>query len=178
MHGLYVERQSERATGWSVRRTDVDLVAACQSDAAILFTGAGAVAESIARRIHNASGWRHGAFVVVECGMRARDLGGRLGWLLSDNLIGIVFLRDIEKLSPVAQAELDEWLLQARAPGKTGPRCRVMASTAAPLVPDCLGGTFNDRLYYRLNLIRVDIGPPPEGLIPGSVRARRHNDQV
>ena len=179
MQGFYVEGPTEPATKWSVRRTDMDLVAACQSDAAILFTGAGAAAESIARRIHTASGWRHGAFVVVECGTRERDLGGRLGWLLSDDdLIGIVFLRDIEKLSSVAQAELDEWLLRVRAPGKTGrPRCRVMASTAAPLVPRSLGGTFNDRLYYRLNLIRVDIGPPPEGFIPGSVRPRRHSDQ-
>jgi len=176
MHGIYVETDSEPATGWSVRRTDIDLVAACQSDAAILFTGAGAAAESIARRIHGASGWRHGAFMVVECGMRERDLGGRLVWL-SEELSGIVFLRDIERLSSGAQAELDEWLLQVRAAGQPGPRCRVMASTAAPLVPRCLGGTFNDRLYYRLNLIRVDIGPPPEGLIPGSFRPRRHNDK-
>lgn len=171
MHGIYVEGQSEQATVWSVRRTDVDLVAACQSDAAILFTGARAAAESIARRIHASSGWRHGPFVVVDCGVREGDL---LGWLLSDELVGIVFLRDIEKLSSLAQRGLDEWLMQVRAPGKTG--CRVMASTSAPLVPSCLGGTFNDRLYYRLNLIRVDIGPPPEGLIPGSVRPRRHSD--
>lgn len=171
MHAAQAQRQVTTTTEAPAVPSPSDLIPACRSSAAILFTGAPAVAESVARDIHTASGWRQGAFTVVDCSSRESELMAKLSRLLSDELAsrdcteatprrsqdGIVFLRDVDQLSPVAQGHVYEWLAALRAPGKPTPRCRVISSTTRPLLPRSLGGTFHDGLYYRLNVIQIKL---------------------
>ena len=148
---------------------DIDLVAACRTDATILFTGSPQIAEGIAREIHQSSGWSHGPFVVVDCAANDGDLSALLTWLVPDDVptsedgtpgalpsqAGVVFLRRVDELSPSAQQLVAEWLGRVRPSGKVGPRRRVMASSREPLLPRVLNGTFDDRLYYRLTVIHI-----------------------
>lgn len=155
-----------------VPEADVDLAAACRTEATILFTGMPELAESIARDIHSSSGWRQGPFVVVDCAMDERELDTLLTRLLCDpplfdgprtpdalpSQYGVVFLRGVDQLSLAAQAKLADWLTHVRVSGKVGPRRRVMASSREPLLTRVLGGTFDDRLYYRLGVIHIPLG--------------------
>jgi DNA-binding NtrC family response regulator len=176
MRAVQVEGQARTIAKRSVAVSHIDIIPACRTNASILFTGSTANAESVARDIHNESGWRHGPFVVIDCRMRESELSGILSWTLCDELRsadsaepmpcrsqnGTVFLRDVDALSPVAQLAVFEWLQQLRSPVKPSPRCRVMASSAGSLVPRGLGGSFHDGLYYRLNAIHIKLGPTPE----------------
>ena len=68
-NAMYAENHatSSRGAGASA---DIDVIAACRSDAPVLFTGVGEAAESMARDIHESSGWRYGPFVVIDCSKR------------------------------------------------------------------------------------------------------------
>ncbi len=173
----YAEKHNATSSTGAGACGDIDIIAACRSDAPVLFTGAADTAESIARDIHEASGWRYGPFVVIDCSKREREVDALLRWVSSQDADadvsrepaarrseeGAVFFREIGKLSPCAQATLDEWLERPRPCGKRGPRRRVMASNATPLCPQSRGGTFDDRLYYRLNVIHIQLEAPSQG---------------
>jgi len=170
MNAPYVAEQLKRTTQGEATDTDMDLVAACRTDATILFTGVSDVAESIARAIHESSGWRSGPFIVVDCTRQDPDLDALLTSLLSwDSGVelrkiralpsqqGIVFFRGVEKLSLSAQIMVADWLARVRPSGKLGPRRRVIASTREALLPRVIAGTFDDRLYYRLSVIHISL---------------------
>lgn len=169
MNAPYAAEQLKRTTQGEATDTDMDLVAACRTDATILFTGSSEVAESIARAIHESSGWRSGPFIVVDCSRQDPELDALLTCLLSwDSGVdefrktralpsqqGIVFLRGVERLSRSAQIMVADWLARVRPSGKLGPRRRVIASTRESLLPRVIAGTFDDRLYYRLSVIHI-----------------------
>lgn len=171
MHASHIERQAGRSSQPPVVCPETDLVAACRLDAPILFTGEASAAESLARYIHASSGWRYGPFVAVDCGMPESELAALLRSLLPEKpgtqefqgfsasltQQGVVFLRDIGRLSPAGQATVADWLTRLTPFGRSGPRRRVMASSSSPLVPQWLGGTFDDDLYYRLNVMRIPV---------------------
>jgi DNA-binding NtrC family response regulator len=148
----------------------LNLIAACQSSASILFSGAPDAAEAAAREIHRMSGWRSGPFVVIDCEMELEDIDALLAWLFVEELrdepdasprpsqYGVVFLRDIHHLPAAAQAKLAEYLWRQRSSSSAGPRRRVIASSSVRLIPRVLGGSFNDELYYRLTPIHIVIG--------------------
>jgi len=177
MHAIPAEEQVTNPGGRSSACLEIDFSSACLTDAPVLLTGAADATESVARDIHQSSGWRHGPFVAVDCSLRDRELDALLTWLLSEDVsapegaspatrhsqTGVVFLRDVGKLSPSAQARVADWLAQVRLSGKLGPRRRVMANSAAPLIPRTLGGTFDDCLYYRLNVIHIQVDAPKAG---------------
>jgi DNA-binding NtrC family response regulator len=147
----------------------VDMVAAARTDAAVLITGTASRAEALARQIHNASGWRHGSFLILDCTQPERVLDGMLSeYLLADPAIradapprpqrsqdGTVFLRDVDALPRKLQARLADWLEHLRRPGSRYARRRLMASSSRSLLPRIADRTFDDRLYYRLNVIHV-----------------------
>src|SRR5262245_42212897 len=60
-------------------------------------------------------------------------------------------LRDIELMDSTEQRELLEWLNDA------GENTRVISLTSAGLYPLVEHGAFLDALYYRLNVLRVDL---------------------
>ena len=148
-----------------------DVITACRTDVPVLLTGASEIAESVARDIHETSGWREGPFVVVDCSMPGRQLDALLTWLVSEDFYtrdapepaprrtqsGVIFLREVDKLSPSAQTRVAEWLEQLKTSGRARARRRVISSSPRPLVPRGFGGTFDDRLFYRLNLIHIHV---------------------
>jgi DNA-binding NtrC family response regulator len=171
MHGLSVEERETMAAERPGAGSGMDVITACRTDVPVLLTGASDVAESVARDIHQTSGWREGPFVVVDCSMGGRQLDALLTWLVSEDFStqdvhepaprrsqsGVIFLRDVNKLSPSAQARVADWLEQLKTSAPPRARRRVISSSATPLVPRGVGGTFDDRLFYRLNLIHIHV---------------------
>ena len=151
--------------------TDVDLSHAVQSDACVLFTGDHETAEALARRLHELSGWRYGPFVAVDCALP--DAEGRLWqWLdvetpgARDGVSwptlaqsGTVFLREVGKLDSTLQLRLSDRLaaLKTRRGGERRMRRRVISSSSIPLESRVENGTFDARLFYRLNVIHMVI---------------------
>jgi hypothetical protein len=60
-------------------------------------------------------------------------------------------IHDVDQLSTDQQSELLEWLDQAAG------RVRVISTTSAPLWPRVKNGSFHETLYYRLNVLYVDL---------------------
>jgi DNA-binding NtrC family response regulator len=149
--------------------TDLDLSHAVQSDACVLFTGDDGTAELLARRLHAQSGWRHGPFIAVDCSLP--DAEARLLPLLEvENpgtvnggtwprlaQAGTVFLREVGKLGPGLQRRLSERLatLKTRPGAERRLRRRVISSSSIALESRVQEGTFDARLFYRLNVIHM-----------------------
>ena len=72
---------------------------------------------------------------------------------------GTLLLQDIGSLDFREQAWLADWLTGA-GDDDPGPATRVMASSAEPLFPRVLAGTFDDRLFYRLNVLQFIVTEP------------------
>jgi DNA-binding NtrC family response regulator len=148
-------------------QNDSEVFGATQTDACVLFTGKTEAAKSLAQGIHKLSGWRHGPFVSVDCSWSEATLESRLfGALLDDDTSpsGLqpgysqqrtLFLQEIGRLSPTSQARLADHLTELRTQGGRRVRWRVMASSPETLLDRVNAGTFNDRLYYRLNVIHL-----------------------
>ena len=79
--------------------------------------------------------WRPGERLVLPAIERARTM----------------ILHDVGSLTPDDQHRLLEWLEGA------GSRTQVVSTTPVPLLPCVEAGTFNDTLYYRLNMVCVDV---------------------
>jgi hypothetical protein len=60
-------------------------------------------------------------------------------------------IHDVDQLTPDQQGELLQWLDQA------ADRWRVISTSAEPLWPRVKTGAFDETLYYRLNVIYVDL---------------------
>jgi DNA-binding NtrC family response regulator len=150
---------------------DVDLSHAVQSDACVLFTGDRETTEALARRLHALSGWRYGPFVAVDCAQP--DAEPRLLQLLGvENSqspegptrptlaqSGTVFLREVGTLEPALQKRLSERLATLKTYPGASPRLRrrVISSSSIPLELRVREGTFDARLFYRLNVIHMVI---------------------
>jgi DNA-binding NtrC family response regulator len=65
--------------------------------------------------------------------------------------MGTLVLRDVDCLKPVEQVQLLEWLQQNDF------ALQVVASTSVPLLPRVATGAFLDSLYYRLNVLYLDL---------------------
>ena len=151
--------------------SDFDLSSAVRSDACVLFTGKRDAAEAVAYRIHSLSGWRHGPFTVVDCARPEETVEPALFGGFTDTgssavrephprlaQAGTVLLQDVWRLGPTEQQRLADRLVSMTGEGpQRRSRRRLMASSSEPLLPRVLDGTFDDRLYYRLNVIHVVI---------------------
>jgi hypothetical protein len=67
---------------------------------------------------------------------------------------GTLVIRGVGALNAVGQERLHGWL--ACAPGAT----QVVVTAAAPIFPCVERGNFPAELYYRLNIVYLEIGPP------------------
>lgn len=150
-------------------------------DTSVLIAGeTGTGKELIARRLHTGSPRARRAFVTLNCAAVPERL-------LEDELFGHVrgaytgadedrigrfeqaqggtlLLDDIDDLSLPLQAKLLR-VLQQRAFEKLGAShpikidVRIVAATSANLDQRIAAGTFRADLYYRLNVIRIDVPP-------------------
>jgi DNA-binding NtrC family response regulator len=155
---------------FAVNRFDDDIHLAVRSAAPVLLTGSAPATQALAYRIHSSSGWRYGPFLTIDCASSDPGLEQSLfDALLPTDLRsmqtrpilrlaqpGSVLLREVGYLSRHIQLRLAESLGEIagmRTPGKAARR--VIASTSELLLPRVDGGLFDDRLYYRLNVIHL-----------------------
>jgi two-component system response regulator HydG len=148
-----------------------DLTLTARTDACVLITGRVQVGH-LALEIHNFTGARWGTFQAVECSAAPQVLETQLFGVLENDIgtpsvsgvglrlrqPGTLFLHEVGWLSGSAQARLRDLIaLSAAASGGTRVRRRIIASASNPLLPRVQDGTFDDRLYYLLNVIHFDL---------------------
>lgn len=153
---------------------------AAQSDAPVLICGpTGTGKELIAEAIHNASSRSGGPFVVVNCAAIPAQLmeselfgyvegsftgarrGGKAGLFQTAHL-GTIFLDEIGELPLDLQAKLLRVIQTRRvrpvgANEETDVDVRIISATNRRLERAVKEGTFREDLYYRLNVLRIDI---------------------
>ena len=150
-----------------------------QSDSSVLIQGAsGSGKELLARAVHSLSNRKKGPFVAVNCGalpdtLIESELFGYLKGAFTDARKdkpgrfalakgGSIFLDEVESLPLSTQVKLLRVLqekefepLGATAPVKAD--VRVIAATKENLVKLIKKGTFRDDLYYRLNVVKIEL---------------------
>lgn len=152
------------------------------TQAAILILGeTGTGKELFAQSIHNASARREGPFVGVNCAALPESLleselfgyedgaftgakkGGKPGLFeLADK--GTIFLDEISEISPQLQARLLRVLQEKKIMRLGGNKAiqldaRIIAASNKNLYDLILAGKFRDDLYFRLNLLALQIPP-------------------
>lgn len=139
---------------------DMELIRASGTDACVLISVSGvALAETAARQIHAISPAPRGRFVTVDCtaspAALEANLFARLGTRSGRCTL---FLKEIGQLTTEHQQRLLGCLLDATL--DTWPSrvpARIIAFTSESLLDKVLNGTFDDRLFYRLNVIHMDL---------------------
>jgi len=150
-------------------------------DTTVLITGeSGTGKELVARGIHAASGRCKREMISVNCGcipehlMESELFGHEKGaftgaeaatpglFVAADG--STLFLDEIGELPPQLQVKLLRVLQEreVRPLGSVRSRrvdVRVLAATSRDLMQAVAGGTFREDLFYRLNVIRLDIPP-------------------
>jgi len=159
------------------------------SEASVLIIGeTGTGKELVARHVHNLSGRRNGPFVAVNCGAFSESLveaelfghekgaftgalAAKAGWFEEANG-GTLFLDEIGDLPMPIQVKLLR-VLQEREVVRLGSRksipinVRVLAATNVQLEKAINAGHFREDLYYRLNVVSLQLYPLRER--PGDI---------
>ncbi|MEL6180696.1 MAG: sigma-54 dependent transcriptional regulator [Myxococcota bacterium] len=166
----------------SVMKRLYELIArVAQTKATILITGeSGTGKELAARAIHNRSECRDGPFVPVNCGAIPADLieselfghmkGSFTGasrdkvGLFQAATAGSLFLDEVGELPMVMQVKLLRVLQEKKVKRVGGIHeesvdVRIVAATNRDLRQMVDEGRFREDLYYRLNVIQLDIPP-------------------
>jgi DNA-binding NtrC family response regulator len=165
----------------SMRRVVDTARRAARSDATVLLTGeTGTGKSALGRFIHDSSDRAAEPFVALNCGAIPSELleselfGVKRGaftdaredreGLFVSARGGTLFLDEVGELTTAAQAKLLHALEhdRIRPVGETrevAVRARVMAATNRALETELREGRFRPDLYYRLNVIRIDVPP-------------------
>src|SRR5690606_15065738 len=157
--------------------------------ASVLITGENGTGKSlIARAIHNRSQRRNGPFIEVACGALPDSLleselfghvTGAFTGAVSDRLGkfdladgGTLFLDEIGTASPALQVKLLRVLQELRFEPVGGAYTRsvdvrVILATNEDLTAAVAAGRFRQDLYYRVNVVGIDLPPLRER--PGDI---------
>ena len=147
----------------------------------VLITGeSGTGKERVARAIHDAGDRRDKPFLVINCGaipealieaeLFGHDKGAFTGAVSSRLGIfreaegGTVLLDEIGELAPSLQVKLLRVLQERKVRGvgssvEATVDVRVLAATNRNVEEDVRAGKFRQDLYYRLNVIRIEVPP-------------------
>jgi two-component system response regulator GlrR len=131
------------------------------TDTHVLITGeSGTGKEMMARAIHRASPRRSQPFIVVDCGNMTEEQ-------LNESLFrsaegGTLMLDEIAALPMPAQLRLLQVLRDSAAQGSNGSdliafNVRIISTTNRDLQALVAAGQFRDDLYYRLNVVHIDL---------------------
>jgi len=158
-----------------------------RSEAAVLITGeSGTGKELFAQSMHNESNRRDGPFVAINCAALPESLleselfgyeegaftgakkGGKQG-LFSLAHGGTIFLDEVGELSPGLQARLLRVLQEKEVMPVGGQKIvpvdvRVISATNRNVVRELDEGRFRSDLYFRLNVLHLQIPPLRERL--------------
>jgi transcriptional regulator of acetoin/glycerol metabolism len=136
-----------------------DIGCAARSDVPVLITGGPDQSREIAFAIDRRSHATNGSVDVIDCrslGALARVIS-HPSWSSAANGAthdSILLLQEVHALNLHEQAlfehRLAEWRVSRRNSG-----LRIMASSSAPLFDRVRDGLFDERLYYRLNVIHM-----------------------
>jgi two-component system response regulator HydG len=151
------------------------------AEATVLITGeSGTGKELIARSIHNNSGRRTAPFVIVNCAALAESLleselfGHERGAFTGADKRregrfrqadgGTLFLDEIGETSPGMQAKLLRFLQEREFQRVGGDETlsvdvRIVAATNRDLEKEVRQGKFREDLFYRLNVVTVEMPP-------------------
>ncbi len=165
----------------SMRRVVEVLPRIAESESTILLQGeTGTGKELAARAIHDLSGRRAGPFVAVNCGAlpdtlleselfgykagaftgATRDKPGRFALAHG----GTLFLDEIGEVSPALQVRLLRVLQEKQyeplgATRTEDANVRIVAASNRDLAALVESGTFRQDLYYRINVMKIDLPP-------------------
>ncbi len=159
------------------------------TDTTVVVTGeTGTGKEVVARALHDLSRRQRGPFIVFDCGAVPKNLieselfghekGAFTGATSSRQGVfemaqgGTVFLDELGELSLDLQPKLLRVLEQREVKRVGGVRptkvdARVVAATNRDLEAEMRAGRFREDLYYRLNVVRLEL--PPLRARPGDV---------
>jgi two-component system, NtrC family, response regulator HydG len=152
-----------------------------RSDASVLITGeSGTGKELVARAIHSGSARKDGPFVAINCAavphsLLESELFGHAKGAFTDAKAqrsglfveasgGTLFLDEIGEMPLEMQAKLLR-ALQERSVRPVGSTqevpfdARIVTATHRDLEADTGGGRFRQDLFYRINVVRVDLPP-------------------
>ena len=133
------------------------------TDARVLITGeSGSGKELLARAIHKASPRRGKPFVAANCSAMSQDLFG--DELFRSAAGGTLLLDEIGALPMPAQVRLLQVLQDntVRPAGGSDPvpvNVRIISATNHDLQSLLNSGLFREDLYYRLNVVHIDLPP-------------------
>ena len=133
------------------------------TDARVLITGeSGTGKEMLARAIHLASPRRSKTFVTVNCsGLAEEQFDGRLFRSAEG---GTLLLDQVGSLPVPAQLRLLQVLKESAVQTAAGAEAipvnvRIISTTSEDLPALLASGQFRDDLYYRLNVVHIDMPP-------------------
>jgi len=130
---------------------EADVQCAVTNSSPVLITAPPDLAAAVARRIHGSGLNRRSPFLTLDCSRAQQAEQLEMVFEIAAPK-GTVFLRDVDRLAPPLQA-----LLNTRMAAHG---VRVIAATSVSLLRAAALGTFDERLFYRLNQIHL-IAPQP-----------------
>jgi two-component system response regulator GlrR len=133
---------------------------AAGTDARVLITGEGGVGKKLlAHAIHRAGSRRSGPFFVLN-GAELTEEGLEAGLFGPNVEGGTIVIDEVAELPAALQAKLVRVLQEGRTPGAEAPQplaSRLIATTRQDLTQLMLQGRFREDLYYRLNVVHIDV---------------------
>lgn len=152
-----------------------------ESDSTVLIQGpSGSGKELFARAIHNLSHRKNGPYIIVNCGalpdtLLESELFGYVKGAFTDAKKdkpgrfalaegGTLFLDEVAELSTALQVRLLRVLQQKEyeplgATRSIKANVRIIAATNKDLLQLLARGTFREDLYYRLNVVKIELPP-------------------
>jgi two-component system response regulator PilR (NtrC family) len=183
LHASVQRRESASLVGRSAAMEQLrELIARVgQTKANVLITGeSGSGKEAVARAIHKLSPRAGAPFVVVHCGaipeplleseLFGHDKGAFTGavartkGLVREAAGGTIFFDEVGELPLAMQVKLLRVLQEKKVRAVGGANeeevdVRVLAATNRPVEEDVKAGRLRQDLYYRLNVLRVEVPP-------------------
>jgi two-component system, NtrC family, response regulator PilR len=177
----HLEKREMFGSGAQAKRIGEIVRKAAATRTTVLITGeSGTGKELVARALHNQSERATGPFLVVNCGalpealMESELFGHEKGaftgaqrtspGLFRDADGGTLLLDEVGELPAALQVKLLRVLQERRvrsvgASAEVSVDVRVLAATNRDVEADVRAGKFRQDLYYRLNVIRIEVPP-------------------
>jgi DNA-binding NtrC family response regulator len=138
-------------------RLDEEIDCAARSHVPVLISGDPEEGREIACAIDRRSTAPNGTVEVVDCresGALKKLMTYRADRAAHADRASILLLQEVHALSPNEQAQFDRGLAEMRASRRAG-AVRIIASSSEPLFDRVREGSFDERLFYRLNVIHM-----------------------